>query len=63
MTNDRDTRIETASAGAWRAPSLGIQSCGMEINMYAPTEDDDVLFIEAAGAAQADGLARDHAAL
>jgi coenzyme PQQ precursor peptide PqqA len=29
---------------AWKKPVLREISCGMEINMYGPAEDDDVLF-------------------
>jgi len=29
---------------AWKKPVLREISCGMEINMYGPAEDDGVLF-------------------
>lgn len=29
---------------AWTKPQLKEVSCGMEINMYAPAEDEPVLF-------------------
>ena len=29
---------------AWSAPELEEVTCGMEINMYFPAEDDDDLF-------------------
>jgi coenzyme PQQ precursor peptide PqqA len=29
---------------AWTAPKLEEVTCGMEINMYFPAEDDPVLF-------------------
>ena len=28
----------------WTKPAYGSQACGMEVNMYAPDEDNDVLF-------------------
>jgi len=28
----------------WTAPKLEEVTCGMEINMYFPAEDEDVLF-------------------
>ncbi|WP_378947375.1 pyrroloquinoline quinone precursor peptide PqqA [Paracoccus sp. R86501] len=29
---------------AWKKPTLTEIACGMEINMYAPAEDEPVLF-------------------
>lgn len=29
---------------AWTAPTVEEATCGMEINMYFPAEEDDVLF-------------------
>jgi coenzyme PQQ precursor peptide PqqA len=29
---------------AWTAPKIEELTCGMEINMYFPAEDDDTLF-------------------
>jgi coenzyme PQQ precursor peptide PqqA len=29
---------------AWKKPVLREVACGMEINMYGPAEEDDVLF-------------------
>ncbi len=32
----------------WTKPSYAAHACGMEVNMYAPDEDGDVLFRAAA---------------
>ncbi|MGF1554156.1 MAG: pyrroloquinoline quinone precursor peptide PqqA [Paracoccaceae bacterium] len=29
---------------AWTAPKIDETTCGMEINMYFPAEDDETLF-------------------
>ncbi|MEL6316153.1 MAG: pyrroloquinoline quinone precursor peptide PqqA [Pseudomonadota bacterium] len=36
--------METQSQTSWRAPEVEEVSCGMEINMYFPAEDDGELF-------------------
>lgn len=41
----RNSRIsEEENCMAWTKPALKEIACGMEINMYAPAEDEPVLF-------------------
>lgn len=37
-------RYDREELMAWTKPALKEISCGMEINMYAPAEDEPVLF-------------------
>lgn len=37
----------------WTSPAYNAVSCGMEVNMYAPDEEEDVLFREAEARAAA----------
>lgn len=41
---DHDMAFGGKSAMAWTKPRLTEIACGMEINMYAPAEDEPVLF-------------------
>lgn len=36
--------MEEKTSMAWTKPTLKEIACGMEINMYAPAEDEPVLF-------------------